>query len=34
MIPLRGPAIGPLISLLETSPATSRLYLDTIRPGL
>jgi hypothetical protein len=34
LIPLRGPAIGPLICLLETSPSTSHLRLDTIRPGL
>jgi len=30
MVPLRGPAAGRLISLLETPLATSRLHLDTL----
>ncbi len=34
MVSLRGPALGPLISLLKTSSLSSRLHLDTIRPDL
>jgi len=33
MVSLRGLALGPLISLLETPSAISSLHLDTIRPG-
>jgi len=33
MVPLHGPVLGHLISCLETTPATSRLHLDTIRWG-
>src|SRR5260370_16840554 len=34
MVSLRGPALGPLMSLLETASANSRLHLNTIRPSL
>ncbi len=34
MVSLRGPALGPLMSLLEAASANSRLHLGTIRPDL
>ena len=34
MVSLRGPALGPLISLLKTTSLSSRLHLDTIRPDI
>ncbi len=34
MVSLRSPALGPLMSLLETAAANSRFHLDTIRLGL